>query len=494
MINIFTRSTLLLLIVSTILACQHNKRVLTPAEKSDFKTLSSNAGLNAFLQECVTHNPSLSLRNFALNDSLSLPVVYFSSKDKPANNPIRIMIIAQQHGNEPSGLEGLLLLISQMANGKYDHWLQYAELMLIPQCNPYGGDKHRRRNAEGIDLNRDHLLLQARETQFIQQLFDEFDPHFTADLHEYYPYSASWEEFGYMRNFDIQLGGPTNLNTSDEIRYAFGQRLMPYVEKQLQSRGFSFFEYTLGHLPSGERMRRSTTDIDDGRQSFAITGTFSVIVEGMNGRDSLDRLERRAKSQMHTAEALIAWATQNRNEIMKMVQDSRQQIIDLQVPVAIRQEHVPDGMMLSYPLKSLKTGMDTVFVVENYHNKVVSNLDVVAPKGYLIPRNNKLLSDWLSRSTFFKTADVLPEGKIYAYQLLGFEESIDEELSNQKALVARVDMQNIDTNDYVFIPLNQQYNLRIIKALEPQSMYGLINYKGFEPLKDEAIWPVLRLE
>ncbi|MBK9290737.1 MAG: succinylglutamate desuccinylase/aspartoacylase family protein [Bacteroidetes bacterium] len=495
--RLLKRSIVLVLIVLLSLlqhACKQRNSWLTPAETVAYTQLTSNSEALHFLERCAEKHPAIRLEINALNDTLLFPIVYFSDTTLNEDNHIRIMLLAGQHGNEPAGMEGLLRLTGLLAEGKHDHWLKHASVVMLPMCNPMGLALHQRRNAMGGDLNRDHLLLQQPETRIIQEVFDKFDPHFTADFHEYYPYGHTWEAFGYLRNFDIQLGGPTNLNTSEEIRYAFANRLLPYVERRLRSYDYSFFEYTLGHLPSGERMRRSTTDIDDGRQSFAITGTFSVIVEGMNGRDSLHRLERRAHSQMLTAEALISWAVQNRKEVVAMVEDARNMIQELPVPVSIRQEHFPDGKALAYPLRSLATGNDTVFLVENYHNKVVSTLDVMPPKGYLIPKNEPLLKDWLNRNSFISTGFSPEEGQVSRYRFSGFVESVDEEIANQLALVEKEYLQGVDFQSYIYVPLNQIYNLRLILALEPQSMYGLINYKEFAELRQRSHWPVLRLE
>ncbi len=424
--NLFHRLFFVLIILASQPACQPTRKLYTPAERSAFSKITTNAEVVDYLNDCILLHPSLSMSITWLHDSLGFPVILFSDSAAAPAERLRMMMIAQQHGNEPSGPEGLLLFIGELAGGKHDHRLRNVELLIVPQCNPSGGDNHIRRNAAGIDLNRDHLSLHAPKTRIIQQLFHDFDPHFTIDFHEYFPFGKSWKEFGYLRNFDIQLGGPTNLNTSDEIRYTIASRVLPYVENQLKSRGYTFFEYTLGHLPSGERMRRSTTDIDDGRQSFTITGSFSVIVEGMNGRDSIERFERRSRSHMQTAKALVSWAVQNRKDVIRMVEDARRMVFELPVPVTIRQEHFPDGQPLSYPLRSIKSGADTIFVIENYHNKVISNLDVMPPKGYLIPKDNSLLVGWLDRHPFIIREGEVPAGTITAYRFTGFEESIDE--------------------------------------------------------------------
>ena len=101
---------------------------------------------------------------------------------------------------------------------------------------------------------------------------------------------------------------------------------------------------------------------------------------------------------------------------------------------------------------------------------------------------------WLKRNNYFTDAELPEGGKVFLYQITGFEESVDEEVNNQKALVEKRELEAFNPDDYVYLPLNQKYNLRLILALEPQSMYGLINYKNFETLHQAGIWPVLRLE
>jgi hypothetical protein len=84
-------------------------------------------------------------------------------------------------------------------------------------------------------------------------------------------------------------------------------------------------------------MRQSTTYIDYRRQNVASTGSFTVNLEGMNGRASLDGLEKRSTIQMKTAEALVCWAIQNRDGLIRMVPDAKEMVIGLAVQVSIRQ-------------------------------------------------------------------------------------------------------------------------------------------------------------
>ncbi|MDZ7774856.1 MAG: hypothetical protein U5L09_04200 [Bacteroidales bacterium] len=80
-------------------------------------------------------------------------------------------------------------------------------------------------------MNRDHLIYQAPETRVIQEVFEKYAPIVTVDIHEYYPYGASWIDFGYRRDFDIQVGTLTNPNISDSIIRYRETETLPYVKR-----------------------------------------------------------------------------------------------------------------------------------------------------------------------------------------------------------------------------------------------------------------------
>lgn len=490
----FFRFSLSVLCFAYLQACQPTspeQAVLTPLERSQYSEYTSNAKLISFLQDAVAVNSTMQLRIDTLSNGALFPVVFINGGAEP---DFRIMMLAQQHGNEPSGMEGLLLLIKDFANGSIAPLPANTQLLLLPQCNPYGAAYHQRRNDNGIDLNRDHLLMQAEETIIIQDLFDSLQPHMTVDFHEYYPYSKSWEDFGYRRNFDIQLGGLTNINTAGTFRDFFYRESMPFVKKALETESFSFFEYTLGNFALGERLRRSTVDINDGRQSFGIAGTYAMIVEGMNGRDSLNRIEQRAISQYITAKALLTQALQHADDILLMVHEARQQLLQADVMVSIRMDHFPSELSLSYPLLHIAKAKDTVFNVEAYHPVVRSLLNVSVPHAYLIPKKDSLLMAWLGRSNIRYSDSVPQDYRAFAYRIKKLKPSIDEELANIFPEVEKVLLRDISLQDYVFVPCSQLYRDKLVTALEPQSMYGLASYEAFGYLLSDAFFPIIRLE
>jgi hypothetical protein len=158
--------------------------------------------------------------------------------------------------------------------------------------------------------------------------------------------------------------------------------------------------------------------------------------------------------------------------------------------------HVKGDKTLQYPLKSLRSGKDTTFHVEQFHPKVISMLDVKKPSAYLIPVDDKKLVNWMRRSYIdfyeYKTAE---NHNINQYIVKKIERQVDEGLENY---YPEVQLQSFDKTinpgEYFAIPIDQLRSNKIVTALEPQSMLGLVNYEAFEYLLMESSkYPVLRV-
>ncbi|MFW6095683.1 MAG: M14 family zinc carboxypeptidase [Bacteroidota bacterium] len=479
---------------------KHYKGIVPPIIEADFQKLTSHENILKYLEKVDSLSERLSVEYVGTSvDGKKIPLVKFSKDGKFNNSKVKLFMFAQQHGNEPSGKEGMLLLIDKLLQKEYDKWLKKVDLLIMPQVNPDGGDRNQRRNTNDADLNRDHLVLSQPETQALHRVFERYQPEMTVDIHEYYPFSSRWKEFGYLKDFDIQIGGLTNLNIDTEVTNFFYEAVKPFMKEKLNNEGYSFFEYTLGNFPDGKRLRHSTVDINDGRQSFGILNTSSFIVEGIRGKDSLDNIERRTKSQYVTAEGFIEVAAKNRNKIKHKVHDAREELIqhDGGDKVSIRMKHVKGDKPLEYPLKSIKTGEDTVFVVDNYHSERESSLDIEKPSAYLIPAADSNLIKWLDRSFVQYTKYIPSEDHcLHEYKLLNKQKTIDEELENYNVDVKlQKSDKKIKNGEYLMIPTAQLRSNKIIIALEPQSMTGLVNYPEFEYLiKDFNTYPILRLD
>ncbi len=109
---------------------------------------------------------------------------------KAGQGPTPVMLWSQMHGDEPTATMALLDIfrfLSQRGDG-WDTYrqtiLQNTTLYFIPLLNPDGAEVYQRRNALGIDLNRDALRLQSPEAQLLKSLRDSLQPVFGFNLHD----------------------------------------------------------------------------------------------------------------------------------------------------------------------------------------------------------------------------------------------------------------------------------------------------------------------
>lgn len=489
--------SLLMVCLATFAVAQD--RPQTPLERHNYQQLSTNAELVAFLKKMADTHPQMTYEEIGRSvQGKPIPALLVTETGHWQEDKLRVMLFAQQHGNEASGKEALLMLISELAAGQHTNWLQNSNLLLLPQINPDGGDAFQRRNANDNDLNRDHLALHTPEVQALRQTFYKYLPHVSADIHEYYPFSQSWQDFGYRRNFDVQVGTLTNPNAPADIIHLARNEILPTIKQTLHDSGYSFLEYTLGHFPSGQRLRHSTADLNDGRQSIGMMGTLSFIYEGIRGRDSLHNIRPRVESQLIATHALLGYLHGHAWQVKRMVAKARYQLLTRPTgdSVAIRIQHRPQGDTLAYTLWDISQQRDTTFFVSHYHSRAEPTLQVAAPEGYLVPANDTRLTAWLKRAELIHYQyKPQPGDKVHAYTIGTIQASEDEGLKNRLPAVTLKPIEPPAAQQYLLVPVRQLARYSIVHALEPQAMYGLVNYKPYQYLlQSNSQYPVLRLQ
>jgi hypothetical protein len=411
---------------------------------------------------------------------------------------IKVLLLAQQHGNEQGGKEGALLLIQELLKPQNQYLFKRIDLVIVPQMNPDGSETNRRRNGNGMDLHRNHLILTEPETTGLHRLFDKYLFEVTMDIHEYSPYGESWQKYGYRNNSDLLLGCATSSNVSEKLRELSNQSFIPFIKEFLDARGVSNFLYSPGGPPEIEYIRHSTFDINDGRQSFAIQNTFSFIQEGLNGKDGpSENIKHRAESHMKGMLGLLIYAYTNCGEIKRLVADERKNLISgAPDSVSIQSEHTRNGKTLPLPLISYSTGNDTIVNVSDYRPVVKSIYNVKKPAGYLVPKQLKEVTGWAERQGII-TFPYKPKhsDKIELYEIQSID-SIDFEgdVVANPVLNVKYPAKAINPDDYIYLPTKQLKGNMIVIALEPKSMLGLATYKEFSHLLNPGEeFPVLRV-
>ncbi len=473
----------------------------TPLQKNGFTRPSSYEELSDFVKQMDASSSMLTVETAGQSvRGRNIYAMKFSSsvfgEDK---SKIRVLVFAQQHGNEQSGKDGALLLTLELLKPENRYLLDRIDLLLVPLVNPDGSEENKRRNGNDADLNRNHLILTEPETITLHRLFDQYLFDVTMDVHEYFPYGETWKKYGYRNKSDELLGTASNINVSEKLRELSNESFLPFMKEFFDERNVSSFIYCPGGPPETEYIRHSTFDINDGRQSFAILNTFSFIQEGLNGQDAFtDNIKHRAEGQMTGMKGLLEYAYKNCQTIKKTVAGERKKLIrgTAGKTVSIQNEHVRNGRTLELPLYSYYSNTDTVVTVIDYRPVVRSLYDVEKPCGYLIPKELNDVTGWAERHALvtesFTGGDRyrIEQYEISAIDSIDFEGDI---IVNPEVTSHDQDVR-INFSDYVYVPTSQLKGNMIVIALEPKSMLGLVTYPGFAHLlRSGEEFPILRV-
>ncbi len=103
----------------------------------------------------------------------------------------KVLLWSQMHGNESTATMALVDIV-RFLHEQPDHPLARriasgSTLHIIPMLNPDGAERFRRRNAQGIDVNRDARRLQTPEGKLLKRVSDELKPDFGFNLHDQGP-------------------------------------------------------------------------------------------------------------------------------------------------------------------------------------------------------------------------------------------------------------------------------------------------------------------
>ena len=101
--------------------------------------------------------------------------------------PFPVLLWSQMHGDEPTATAALFDVFEYVRRHRREpavqRMLSALTIHAVPMLNPDGAERHQRRNAQGIDINRDALMLQTPEGRALKALRDRLSPRIGFNLH-----------------------------------------------------------------------------------------------------------------------------------------------------------------------------------------------------------------------------------------------------------------------------------------------------------------------
>jgi len=464
-----------------------------PGDARAFASLTSYADLQSFLTR-LDSLPTLQVTPLAMSrEGRAVSLVRWpETAGETDTSRLTVLLFAQQHGDEPSGKEALTLLLAHLSAGGKQEWREHLNLLIVPQMNPDGAEAGRRRTSDSLDMNRSHVLLHTPEVRALHDLYLAVRPEVTLDIHEYGSFTNSWSDSGFIKTGDVQIGTLTNLNSGAALRSYQRVRVLPYVSAALMAQQYSCHEYIVGE--PGTLIRHSTTEINDGRQSFGIRGSLSFIQEGRKWQDLTDQLDRRARAQFAGVEALLDFCAANRKEIRRLVHEERERIDTIAgATLYTWMEHVPGPHPMTIPVMDVATSSPGSWTVSPYHGVVQARESVRLPAAYLVPGAHQDVHRLLG---MHGVRGIPAGGDTIAceqYQIVGYDSLVLESDPYRIPQVRIVQAGVVPDSGAMIYPVNQEGGLLLGSVLEPRSVWGLSKYPGFGDLFSSQTYPVTRI-
>ncbi|MCP4047246.1 MAG: DUF2817 domain-containing protein [Gammaproteobacteria bacterium] len=451
----------------------------TQLEQSAWTELTSYERMMDYLEPLVDSSPRVKMESIGASVSgRPVPALFFSQDavfaSQRETKPV-VLVIVQHHGNEPSGKEAALIVARRLLNEE-SGLLDKLDLILVPQVNPDGSEAGERRNANNMDLNRNHVMLSEPESNAVHQLFLDWMPEVTLDVHEYNAVLTRWIEEGYLKDAEEMLGGVTNRNIDSRIIDFTRDVFIPETGKGIEADGFRFHRYIVGSPFDGNVVRYSTTAINDGRHSFGIYNTLSFIIEGKRYGNLTNEIERRTKGQVSAILNFLETSSRYAGDILPLVKQARTRMAD-QGESYIQMEYFPDKdkPTLNFPVFDLNSSAHTNKDLVNFKPLVKIKKSVDKPVAYCFAANQTKLVELLKRHRFpmfVMKNDQQVETE--TYQIKHVTDGIDEEKHTYLVDLEKTVQNETLKAGTIIVPVEGVASNLIPLILEPESTWGIV--------------------
>ena len=266
---------------------------------------------------------------------VAIEALHFSSgPGRPA-----VLLVGQQHGDEPAGAEALLVLAQELAQelaqgraqelaperprGDLRFVLQKIDVVILPRANPDGAELGARRAANGLDINRDHLLLRTPEAQAQGLLMREFRPLVVVDSHEHTVVGRYLEKFGAIQRNDLLLQYAMTANLPPAITRASEEWFRQPMLKALKAEGLTAdWYYTNPTNPTDLRLSMGGAQPDTARNVHGLKNTISILLESRGVGIGRLHLQRRVHSHVVALKSVLASAAVHADALVALKREA----------------------------------------------------------------------------------------------------------------------------------------------------------------------------
>ena len=232
--------------------------LLTVAERSEYTATATYADVMQFCQQLASRSDAVSLAELGTSsEKRSLPLLILAQPSirtaTAAKRSQKLVVFAMGniHAGEVCGKEALLMLARELGLAENHPLLEKLVVVFAPIYNADGNERFavdnrpgqrgpkrgmgQRENAQGLDLNRDHIKLESPEARALARFLTTWSPAVAIDCHT---------TNGSYHRYALTYDGPRHPATPDPIiRYARDEFLPEVSRRLLEATGYRTFFY-----------------------------------------------------------------------------------------------------------------------------------------------------------------------------------------------------------------------------------------------------------
>ena len=471
-----------------------NIEINTPAFNKK-KGFTKYEEMMTFLNEQIANHSDVVKLEFVgeSQKGKQIPMLFFDRKN--SNEKVKVFFQAGLHGNEPASTEGILYFIDQILNNeKYNKLLDRITLAIIPMANIDGYEINNRYASNGLDLNRDHTKLLAKESKCLKQAFSDFEAEVSVDFHEYTPFRKDFAKlgtFGISNIYDVMFLYTGNLNVPRNLREYTNYRFVQNARDVLSKNNLRHHDYLSSHKFQGSiHFKQGSNSARSSCTAFALTNSISSLIEVRGVGIGKRSFKRRVNSTFLVALSYMQTSYDNVEEVKQIISQAKK---DRSFAVLKSKLNVYKKNIQVLDLdKSEEVAFEAII-----HDKLnATAIDIrERPKAYLIKSDQY---------------DVIEKLKLLGLKLEGVDEKVNytveqyviEDYFKEKMKYEGVYMQkvkaktekiNLDVDSsWLILDMTQRKSNLAIEVLEPEAPNSFVSYSVIPTFLGDVL-PIYRL-
>lgn len=494
--------------------------LLTAPERTDWMETTRYAEAVTFLETVAAASPFAHLTRMGYStEGRVIPLLVFGDVDDAspeavrASGLLRVYLQGNIHGGEVPGKEALLMLVRELAVREGHPWLERMVLLVAPIYNVDGNERvdlsnrprqngplggmGQRPNAQGLDLNRDHMKLDSPEARALTSMLNAYDPQVGVDLH-----TTNGTRHAYHLTYSPSL----HPGTAPELdRLVRRDALARITEEIRREDGWEFYYY-------GNARRGSDGEL--GWYTFDHRPRFNNNYLGLRNRVAIlseayayATFEDRVAATRRFVEEILDWSADSAEEIRAAIQAAEAPLAGSELPLRATFEASSEPVEIlmgaveelrhPYTGATLLNRLDSAVVtpMREYGTFRATETGTV-PDRYLVPVEAEEALDRLEAHGIRTSS--LPEGanlRVEAFRVdsVSVSERVFQGRRERVVHGAWMAMDTVVPPGTRVLETAQPLGRLAFYLLEPRSDDGFANWGLLGDTTEMRRWPVLRV-